>query len=135
MKVVFDNNIWLSYAIGNHMEDIPKILLLPTIELFACSELLDEFERVRHYPKLQKYLKPERAKDTIDLICAKALFVPIIDRNAEFVDPKDNYLLDLCRTVSADVLVTGDKALLALEVYEETRILTYRSFCDRLNLV
>ncbi len=46
MKVVFDNNIWLSYAIGNHLDDLPHILLRNDIELFACSELLDEFERI-----------------------------------------------------------------------------------------
>ena len=65
MKVVFDNNIWLSYTIGNHLDDLHHILLRKDIELFACSELLDEFERTRHYPKLQKYLKPERVAATI----------------------------------------------------------------------
>lgn len=134
MKVIFDNNIWLSYAIGNHLDDLPHILLRKDIELFACSELLDEFERTRHYPKLQKYLKPERVAATIELINAKANVVSILYRTADFIDAKDNYLLDLCQTVLADYLVTGDKPLLALEYFDKTQIISYRAFCDFLCL-
>ncbi len=134
MKVIFDNNIWLSYAIGNHLNDILQILLRKDIELFACSELLDEFERARHYPKLQKYLKPERVAATVELMNAKAIVVDIVHRSADFIDSKDNYLLDLCQTVSADFLVTGDKPLLALKHFGQTQILTYRAFCDFLGL-
>lgn len=134
MKVVFDNNIWLSYAIGNHLDDIPQILLRKDVEMFACPELLDEFERVRHYPKLQKYLKPERVATTIELINAKAIVIPIAYRSADFTDSDDNFLLDLCQATSADFLVTGDKPLLALKLYGQTQILSYREFCGLLGL-
>ncbi|MBC7778201.1 MAG: putative toxin-antitoxin system toxin component, PIN family, partial [Phycisphaerae bacterium] len=118
----------------NHLDDIPQILLRKDIELFACSELLDEFERTRHYPKLQKYLKPERVTATVELMNAKAIVVAIVHRSADFIDSKDNYLLDLCQTVLADFLVTGDKPLLALKHFNQTQILTYRAFCDFLGL-
>lgn len=134
MKVIFDNNIWLSYAIGNHLDDIPQILLRNDVELFACPELLEEFERTRQYPKLQKYLKPERVATTIELINAKAVVISIAYRTADFTDSDDNYLLDLCQTVSADFLVTGDKPLLRLKLYGQTQILTYREFCELLGL-
>ena len=134
MKIVFDNNIWISYAIGNHLDDIPKILQRPDIELFACTEMFDEFERVRQYPKLLKILKPRRVAATIELINAKASVVTISHRTADFVDPKDNYLLVLCETIQADFLITGDKPLLALETYGQTRIITYRAFRDILAL-
>lgn len=134
MKVIFDNNIWLSYTIGNHLGDIPQILLRKDVELYVCSELLEEFERTSHYPKLQKYLKPQRVAATIELINATAIVVSIGLRTADFKDSKDNYLLDLCQTVQANFLVTGDKLLLSLEHFDQTQILTYRSFCDFLGL-
>ncbi len=44
-------------------------------------------------------------------------------------DPDDNYLLALAAAGSADFLVTGDKRhLLALRVYEGTKIVTVRDF-------
>ncbi len=134
MKVVFDNNIWLSYAIGNQLDDIPQILLRRDVEMFVCPELLEEFERTRHYPKLQKYLKPARVKDTIELINAKAIVATITHRTANFEDPKDIYLLDLSQTVGADFLVTGDKLLLKLGFHGQTKIISYRQFCEILGL-
>lgn len=134
MKVVFDNNIWISYAIGNHLNDISSILLHAEIELFTCNEMFEEFERVRQYPKLQKILKPKRVAETLELINAKATNVTITSQTADFSDPKDNYLLNLCQTVKANYLVTGDKRLLTLEIYESTKIITYRQFCEIIEL-
>lgn len=134
MRVVFDNNIWISYAIGKHLNDIPVILKNPNVELFSCDELFAEFERVRQYPKLQKWLRPERAAETFELMQAKAVVVQITTRTANFVDVKDNYLLDLCNAAQVEYLVTGDKQLLALDTFNATRILTYRAFCDILEL-
>lgn len=124
----------MSYAIGKHLDDIPLILKRPDIELFACDELFAEFERVRHYPKLVKILHPNRVVETFELMNAKASVVQIARRSADFIDPKDNYLLDLCDTVEADYLVTGDVPLLNLGLHNKTRILRYRAFCDMLGL-
>ena len=44
-------------------------------------------------------------------------------------DPFDNYLLATAAAGSADFLVTGDKRdLLALKLYEGTKIITVRDF-------
>ncbi len=44
-------------------------------------------------------------------------------------DPHDNYLLAMAASGSADFLVTGDKRdLLALRLFEGTRIITVREF-------
>ena len=52
-----------------------------------------------------------------------------IDRiGADFVDAKDNYLLDFSRSVDAEYLVTGDQNLLALGIYYGTRIISFRDF-------
>ena len=66
---------------------------------------------------------------------AKAIVFSITFHSADFFDPKDNYLLDLSETVEADFLVTGDKPLLNLQFHGNTRIISYRNFCDMLEAV
>jgi predicted nucleic acid-binding protein len=52
--------------------------------------------------------------------------LPIVDASP---DPDDNYLLAIAAAGAADFLVTGDKRdLLALRVYEGTKITTTRTF-------
>jgi predicted nucleic acid-binding protein len=43
-------------------------------------------------------------------------------------DPKDNFLLALAKDGRADLLITGDKELLDLAVFEGTRIVSPSSF-------
>jgi predicted nucleic acid-binding protein len=53
---------------------------------------------------------------------------------ADFVDEKDNYLLDFSRSIRADYLVTGDQNLLNLERYFDTRIISFQAFLKMLRL-
>lgn len=49
--------------------------------------------------------------------------------DARASDPSDNYLLAMAASGSANFLVTGDKRdLLALKLYEGTKITTVRDF-------
>jgi hypothetical protein len=43
-------------------------------------------------------------------------------------DEKDNFLLALAKDSKADFLITGDKDLLVLNVFENTKILTFTEF-------
>lgn len=43
-------------------------------------------------------------------------------------DPNDNFLLELCKSCDAEYLITGDKDLLVLEVFENTSIITPAMF-------
>lgn len=47
-------------------------------------------------------------------------------------DEPDNRILECALAAKADLLVTGDKQLLALDRYEETRIVTLRAFLEML---
>lgn len=72
----------------------------------------------------------------------------IIERYADYVivtsnvdlcrDDKDNFLLSLAKDSEADFLITGDKDLLVLKKFEETRIVTiaeYQMISDVFRLV
>jgi uncharacterized protein len=45
-------------------------------------------------------------------------------------DPKDDFILECATLGNADLIVTGDKDLLALKSYRATRILTPRQYLD-----
>jgi predicted nucleic acid-binding protein len=45
-------------------------------------------------------------------------------------DPKDDFILECAVLGNADVIVTGDKDLLALGEYEGIRIVTPRQYLD-----
>ena len=50
----------------------------------------------------------------------------------DFSDPKDRYLLAMLRDSDAELLVTGDKTLLALESFDNKPILPPAGFLARL---
>ncbi len=88
---------------------------------------------VANRPKLQKYIRKQRIEQTLVLLESVASLVVIEARGADFADPKDNYLLDLFDTISADFLITGDALLLDLNRHWNTSIVKYRDFCDLFN--
>jgi predicted nucleic acid-binding protein len=47
-------------------------------------------------------------------------------------DPKDDMVLECAESSGADLIVTGDKDLLAVSEYKGIRILTPRAFLDEL---
>ncbi|MBL7797221.1 MAG: putative toxin-antitoxin system toxin component, PIN family [Saprospiraceae bacterium] len=128
-KVVIDVNVWLSFCIGQLLDDLPHLVALPNVELFTCLELNTEFVEVSARPKLKKYIRKSRVAETLELLESCASLVWIESAKADFADPKDNYLLNLCDTISADYLVTGDTLLLELGQHNETKIIRYRDFC------
>jgi uncharacterized protein len=128
-KVVVDVNVWLSFCIGQLLDDLPHLVAHSNIELFTCLELNTEFVEVAARPKLKKYIRKSRVAETLELLEFCASLAMIESVNADFADPKDNYLLDLCDTISADYLVTGDHLLLELGQHNETKIIQYRDFC------
>jgi predicted nucleic acid-binding protein len=49
----------------------------------------------------------------------------ILDTN---IDPKDDYLLGLCKDGQVDYLISGDQDVIALKQFEATKILSLSQF-------
>jgi len=128
MRVIFDVNIWVSFCIGQALDDLPLAISHPSVEVFVCQELELEFADVSSRPRLAKYIRPERVLEVLQLMEAFGNRATIERSGADFVDPKDNYLLDFSQTIRATYLVTGDQNLLALKRYHTTRIVSFRDF-------
>ncbi len=128
MRVIIDVNIWVSFCIGQQLDDLPLAVGNPGVELFICEALEAEFADVVSRPRLAKYIRPERVIEVYQIMEAYSVYAEIEQTRADFKDAKDNYLLDFSQTIEAGYLVTGDQNLLALENYFETNIISFRDF-------
>ena len=126
MRIIIDVNLWVSFGMGKSLDRLRLVLPHPEVELFASDDINREIADVVQRPRLKKYLKPNRVKEIFELLSQFAFYVPSFgEGNANFMDAKDNYLLNLAAEVKADFLVTGDKPLLELGQYQKTRIISF----------
>ena len=129
MKIIIDTNLWISFMLGRKLTTMRSLLTYPTLEIYVCRELLDEFYDVSSREKIQKYIHPEDLDDTLKLIHLYGKYVVIRTQSkSEIRDKKDLYLLSLADTIKANYIVTGDKDLLVLEKHNHTKIVTMTEF-------
>jgi len=126
-RVIFDANIWISFAIGKRLNELRMALTHPKVEVFVCQKLLWEVKVTTQKPKLLKYISPVRHKMLLELMQA-CQCVNITEQISISRDPNDDYLMDLAVTANADFLVTGDNDLLILKNYQNVNIISFASF-------
>jgi len=126
-RVVFDTNILVAALVfpGGQGEAALRRIIDETDQLVLSRPIVDE---------LLDVLARKFARDAEELAHA-AVFVTEL---AVIVAPKrrlrvvkddpDNRILECALTGRAEAIVTGDKALLALKLYEKIRILTLREY-------
>ena len=131
MRLVIDTNILISALLAG--TSLPAHLIMlwreGRFDRQTSADQLDELMRVTRYPKIRERLAPALAGRLIN----ELRDIAVVVKNAPVVtvspDPYDNYLLAMAAAGSADFLVTGDKRdLLALKLYEGTKIVTVRDF-------
>lgn len=136
MKIIFDNNIWISFLIGKRLSALRPLFGRDDVEVFYCDELEHEFLEVSRRPKIQKYVSEkqvERVHRLMEEFCHKANATVSI--KADTVrDPKDTYLLSLADTIRADYLVSGDADLTDLQKHNQTKIVDFNTAVSLLPL-
>jgi len=131
VRLVIDTNILISALLAG--TSLPAHLIVLWREgrfgLLTSAEQLDELMRVTRYPKIRERLAPAFAGRLINEIRDLAVLLTELPVVTASPDPHDNYLLAMAASGSADFLVTGDKRdLLALRLFESTKIVTVRDF-------
>ncbi|MGL4942451.1 MAG: putative toxin-antitoxin system toxin component, PIN family [Thermoguttaceae bacterium] len=127
-RLVIDTNIWVSFLISKKLKRLLAIFLSETVQILFDNELLDEVMSVVARPKYQKYFTRTKIDELRAFIKRTAEFVDVTERVGLCRDPKDDFLLALCKSGDADYLITGDKDLLAIGKFGETRIVTVAEF-------
>ncbi len=124
-RVVIDNNALISRLLLP--ASVPARAVrkaVETAQLLVSEPLLTELADVLSREKFDPYISLGDRQQFLRLLGRVAEVVPITYTIRACRDPKDDMLLELAVNGSADVVVTGDKDLLALNPFRGIPILT-----------
>jgi putative PIN family toxin of toxin-antitoxin system len=137
LKAVIDINLFVSGVISK--KGNPARLLQLWYDrafLVVISEqMVEELGRVLRYPHIRnKYnLKDEEIEQVVGTIKKFAVVLPdVIKVDVVKDDPDDNKVLACALAVKADYIVSGDRHLLDLGVFEDIPIVTVKDFIDNI---
>ena len=139
MKLVVDTNAIIS---GLLWQGLPARLVSAALsgqnKLFLSLPLLLELRETLQHPKFAQRLAgkgetPESLMIRFRAACHEALPARIIPP-AELRDPDDIHVLACAVAAGADIIVTGDKDLLALKTFEGIPILNVREALEKFGL-
>ena len=135
-RVVFDTNLLVSYLLVHRPPIaalIDEYLLQERFTLVTAPELLEELVRVLRYPRLQRYYDAAARDRFVALIAALSEVVTLPEEIPPISrDPDDDRVI-VCAVVGhAEVIVSGDKDLLALRRVGKIPILTAAEFLAHL---
>jgi uncharacterized protein len=122
--VVLDTNVWISALQFAKRRGTPTQALEKAMSedvIASCSEIESEIFRVL----TEKFSwESARAQGALEAVLGRAIRVQLRGTVRECRDPKDDMFLECALRAKADLLVAGDKDLLVLGSYKETRIVT-----------
>jgi uncharacterized protein len=131
MKVVLDANVIIAaFAARGLCESILEVCLTKH-EIILSEDLLAEIIRNLH----SKIKLPKNIIDqVVTLLNEFAVMVnPVPLAHATCRDPDDIKILELAVASKADYIITGDKDLLVLKIFQDIPILNPRSFSEILS--
>jgi putative PIN family toxin of toxin-antitoxin system len=129
LKAVFDTNIFVSaLAIpGGQAERAIDLVIDARVNLCISKEIIHEVLGVL----AGKFSKgPEDLARTAVFLSELAELAVTRKKLAILDDEPDNRILECAVAGHADIIVTGDRAMLDLKRFQEIRILSLRQFLD-----
>ena len=136
LRVVLDANLFISALIRPEGPPGRVVLLLsvdpPPFKLVLSQALADEIHAVLKYPHVRKCLRaadidPNDWFNNYELL---ADFVEPASVNGIAPDPDDDKVLAAALGGQAEFIVTGDRGLLGVGVYQGIRIVSPAMFID-----
>jgi hypothetical protein len=137
IKAILDTNILISILLKKTLtKEFLKILEEQRVEFYTSEEILNELARVLSYPKIENVLKKSGIDKKLGLeVLLKNLRVVKPKMKIDLVkeDPSDNKFLECAAEVKAEYVVSGDKHLLKLRRFRDTKIVTAREFLEKMS--
>ena len=131
MRVVFDTNILVSALVfpGGQGDAALQRIVEETDQLLLSRPILDELLDVLG----RKFARDAEELAHVAVFLSELAVIVAPKRRLRVVkDEPDNRILECAVAGRAEVIVTGDKALLALKRYKYIRVLTLRGYLDSL---
>jgi hypothetical protein len=128
MKVVIDTNIFVSSFFGGNPRKIIDLWKNGNINLCLSKDILDEYIGV-----LQRIgLKDVNEIEELLSLFAKGFNILFTTKTPKIKavkdDPEDDKFIECAIALKAEVIITGDKALRAMNEYAGIKILTPQQF-------
>ena len=122
-RVIIDTNLWISFLLTGDFSKFDSIITDNEITFIISAEFIDEIVEVIQRIKFRKYFKMDDVERLLLKIKLRADFIEVTSEIKKCIDPKDNFLLSLSQDGNASHLLTGDKDLLVLKRFGQTKIL------------
>jgi hypothetical protein len=134
MKVVIDTNVFVSSFFGGNPRKIVDLWKKGKISLCISKNILDEYIEV-----LQRIgLGDEREIEELLSLFAKGFNIFFTTKTPKIKavkdDPDDDKFIECAVALKAEAIITGDKALKAMNEYMGIKILTPQQFLKTHNI-
>ena len=128
-RTVLDTNVYISaYGFGGKPAQVMRAAILGEFELVTSPAILTEVAQ-----KLESVLGFDRAHttDVVQQIARVATVVRPVGRLDVVADDSDNRILEAALESGAEIIVSGDRHLLALGEWESIRVMRVAEFLGR----
>jgi putative PIN family toxin of toxin-antitoxin system len=132
IRAILDTNLWISFILTRDFSRLDALFQQNRVQIIVSMELLEEIIEVVQRPKFRKYFQEDDLHLFLRLIENRAEIIPIKSKVNACRDPKDDFLLSLALDGNATHLISGDKDLLSLKKFRNTRILSIKDFFEEI---
>ena len=130
IKVVLDTNLFVSSFVGGNPRNIVNLWKAGEITLCLSRTIVDEYIEVLG----RLGLKNERELGELLALFARGFHVQFTAKTPELhiveEDPDDDKFIECAVALNAEVVISGDKALRAIQKYMAIPIVTPKEFLD-----
>ncbi|MCJ7641016.1 MAG: putative toxin-antitoxin system toxin component, PIN family [Desulfobacterales bacterium] len=130
IKVVLDTNVFVSSFFGGNPRKVIDLWKTGEITLCLSKAIMDEYVEVLGRLGLQN----ERELRELLSLLARGFHIHFTARTHKLhivnEDPEDDKFIECAVALNAEVVVTGDRALRAIQNYMGIRIVTPKDFLD-----
>jgi uncharacterized protein len=131
--VVFDTNVLVSAALLATSKPSLAVRWAAANDLIlASAATLSELVSTMERSKFDRYASRASRREFVAFVHANVQFVSIRRSIQACRDPNDDKFLDVAVNGGADILITGDADLLALNPYEGIPILTAANYLAKI---
>lgn len=131
-RLVVDNNVLISRLLLPASVPAQAVRkAVDTGQLLVSDATMQELATVLARRKLDAYISVEDRQEFLRLLGRLAKRVPASYVVHACRDPKDNIILEAAVNGHADLIITGDSDLLALEIFHEIPIVTPPVYLSR----
>jgi putative PIN family toxin of toxin-antitoxin system len=124
-RVVIDTNVFVSGLLSAGSSPARCIeAVVSTAQLVASQATLRELMQQLLSPKFDRYVARSRREELLVRLAPLVEIVEIVQQVRACRDPHDDQFLEAAVNGRADVIITGDKDLLALGPFRGVAILT-----------